>query len=372
MNLRLQQAISRFDLGAYLDEQFVDIRYAAGGEEYRLQCFSPNGCAGGDYKHKLYVNVEKKRWICFKCGYGTKDQPGTGFLIRFMADVEGLHPAVIRNRLLNMVEPTPEDDLNDLIRNMFTQVDGGLTGTEEVEVKEPDPIKMPREFRHLEMSDRGLTSAPYRNYLKGRGLKEADGRMWDIRFCPTSFNQWTGRIVFPIIDEQGAYRSAVGRALKLNSRTEKWVNWPDTELAHFLWPMHSHPRGPMYWGPKALLVEGIFDALAAIRMRPSDMIVRCSFGKKISDRQVDTLKQHGVKDLILAWDPKEKPAMKNAAERLTNEGFDVSVFGYRRGNWGRYDIGDGLCNSWVAKAFRDEIRNPIPFESPEFLSWLIN
>jgi hypothetical protein len=372
MNLRLRQAIDRFDLGAYLDEQFVDMRYAAGGEEYRLHCFAPNGCAGGDYKHKLYVNVEKKRWICFKCGYGTKDQPGTGFLIRFMADVEGLHPAVIRNRLLNMVEPTPEDDLNDLIRNMFTQMDGGL-GAGEPEVKEPNPIRMPREFRRLEMGGRGVSSAPYRQYLKGRGLKEADGKQWDIRFCPTSYGQWTGRIIFPIIDGQGAYRSAVGRALKLNSRTEKWVNWPDADLAHFLWPMYMGGVNlSLHWHPQLLLVEGIFDVLAAMRMRPANMGVRCSFGKKISDRQVETLKQHKVENLILAWDPKEKPAMKNAAERLTDEGFGVSVFPYQRANWNRYDIGDGLCNSWVNKAFRDEILNPIPYESPEFLPWLIN
>lgn len=371
--IRLQQAIDRFNLAEYLEEQFVDIRYAAGGEEYRLHCFSPNGCNGGDYNHKLYVNVEKKRWICFKCGYGTSTQPGTGFLIRFMADVEGLHPAVIRNRLLNLVEPTPEDDLNDLIRGMFTQVDGGMASSH-LPPKEPDPITMPVEFRRLELDGRGVTAAPYRKYLKARGIANRYGRLYDIRFCPTSFDQWTGRIIFPIIDEKGDYRSAVGRTLKQNrNRTEKWVNWPDTELAHFLWPMFQRGGlGPLHWGDRVLLVEGIFDAIAARVHNDTNCTVRCTFGKKISDKQIEVLKQHSVQKLILAWDPKEKPAMQKAARRLTDEGFSVSVFPYRRANWHRYDIGDALCNSWVQKAFVSEIRQCIPFESHEFLAWLVN
>ena len=84
----LDETIRSFDLESYLAVHFEDIRkVTSSSDEQRICCFN---CT--DTKHHMYINTVKKRWICFKCGYGdTRQFPGTGWLPRFMSDIEG-HP----------------------------------------------------------------------------------------------------------------------------------------------------------------------------------------------------------------------------------------------------------------------------------------
>jgi len=372
---RLQRAIERFDLEAYIEEHFDNIRYAAHSSEMRLNCFSPKGCDGSDIEHKLYINHEKKQWICFKCGYGKRDvQPGTGSLIRLMADIEGLHPVQIRARLLEMVEPTPAEEFEDVLRMAFAAED------------EPPPkeelrvITFPKGFYLLQQGT-GRVVDRYYHYAVGRGLDHNEIRSFNLHFChmgSKDFRPWSNRIVFPVHDLDGTLRSAVGRCLP-NARkgTPKWLNWPDTDIGDLLWPLGFHHKGD--WTSArdvvaseeypTILVEGVFDARGAQRARLLHPC-RCTFGKKISDSQIELLLELGVTKVILAWDKDAKTEIKAATARLQESFDEVSVFPFRSGVWNHYDLGDALCKKYDLSLIEQELRNAIPVDSDEFLAWL--
>ncbi len=374
---RLQRAIERFDLESYVDEQFHNVRRAAHSSEMRVNCFAPNGCNGNDINHKLYINHDKKQWICFKCGYGKKDtQPGTGSLIRFMADVEDLHPVQIRARLLEMVEPTPAEEFEDVLRMAFEAEEQPLV------VEPPRVITLPKNFYPLR-PESGMVAKRYVNFALARGLNEDEIRAYNLSFCHKETGElrpWSGRIVFPVYDLDGVLRSAVGRTLPTKAPRPKWTNWPDTDIGALLWPLgfHSHGHGNGMWcgardgvaaNPKpTILVEGVFDARGAQRARLLHPC-RCTFGKKISDDQIELLLELGVKEVILAWDKDAKNEIKAATTRL-QESFVTSVFPFHSKAWDRYDLGDALTGLVDPKLIEQELKEAIPVDSNEFLAWL--
>lgn len=379
---RLQRAIDRFDLREYVHEHFDDIREAAGGEEMRVCCFAPEGCAGvDDTKHKLYINPEKKKWICFKCGYGKRDtQPGTGSLIRFMADVEGKHPVQIRARLLDMVEPTPTEEFADVLRMAFEAEETQLS-------HEPKYIKMPKQFMKLRDTGTSRVAQGYLAFAKERGLNARDLEDWDLRFCPvvpskkSPIAHWKGRLIFPVFDREGKLRSAVGRALP--SRVEKtpWVNWPESDIGELLWPLgyYSNDRWieHAYCTPHlnhAVLTEGIFDAIATLNFCGRILAFRtfCTFGKKISDGQIDLLRQVGVKEVTIAWDRDAKTEIQAAAEKLSAEFNQVLVFPFNSSKWENHDLGDTLRGRVPPELIEKELNAAIDVQSNEFIAWLFH
>jgi hypothetical protein len=381
---RLQKAIDNFDLAEYLEEHFSDIKEAAGGVEYRLNCFSPKGCCGSDTDHKLYVNVDEKRWICFKCGYGTKEQRGTGYLVRFIADVEGIPPALIRHRLSKTVHPTPSEHFEDLLRDLFLKAESPSAKSE----CEETVIKLPHVFYPLR-EPVGTLNKHYLDYIKERGLEDTHLGAWDVRFChktlTTELKPWTARIIFPIRDLEGRVRSAVGRAFPGKRQRQKWINWPDSDLSHMLWPLGYIGKddkwytfsSSLYSERRVVLTEGIFDALAVNfgAMDTHYFTGLCTFGKKISEGQIDLLRNLKVKDVILAWDKDAKKASKRAVETL-KEDFSVSVFPYNSPIWNHYDLGDTISLAKGPIPIKDgiveeELKQAIPVESSLYLSWLM-
>ena len=208
----LHRAIELFDLETYVEETFDFRRVVSNQVEIQINCISPNGCGGSDYHRHLYVNVDKKRWCCHKCGYGDgKEQPGTGNLIQFLADAEGEHKSVIINRLLNTVVPTPSEDLGDALAKAFEDQDQERTKEERI-------ITFPKEIYPLR--DIGSASTNYRKYILNRGFTLTDLAALDTRYVikyafplregqKRSF-EWKWRVVFPIYDLGGNCRSAVG------------------------------------------------------------------------------------------------------------------------------------------------------------------
>jgi len=378
---RLQRAIERFDLEAYVEEHFEDIRHAANGTELRVNCFSPKGCNGDDYNHKLYINPGKKQWICFKCGYGKKDtQPGTGSLIRLMADVEGLHPVQVRHRLLETVDPTPAEEFEDVLRMAFEDEEKIYLGNNK-KPKQERTITIPSCFYKLQRGC-GRYARPYLQYLQYRGLSIADAETYNMYFCgttnvPKDMKQWRNRIIFPIYDLDGKLRSAVGRALpsiyhSLRPARAKWVNWLDTDIGDLLWPLGYFAKGSwisaaMYDTVPTVLSEGIFDAKATWL---SGFPGRCTFGKKISDGQIELLKQLEVKAVVLAWDKDAKDEIKAATAKLLDAFDHVSVFPFRDPCWVKYDLGDALTSSISPERIGEEIRQAVRVDSPEFIGWL--
>lgn len=375
MQGRLWKAIDNFDLRRYVQEHFADIREAAGGEELRINCFAPDGCAGvTDTNYKLYVNPSKKRWICFKCGYGKESiQPGTGSLVRFMADVEGCHPVQVRAQLLDTVIPTPAEEFEDALREAFRN-------STRRKPKEKKYVEIPKYF--LKISDHIInTDTPSFMatkvywYAKERGIQEQFFYTYDLRFCPAvPFGEptsWRGRLIFPVYDLEGKARSAVGRAIPGPAKKKKapWFNWPHSDIGDLLWPLGEQtPNSEL-----VVLTEGVFDALA-VRFLAGHHAY-CTFGKKISNSQIALLHQLGAKEVILAWDPDAKKEIRTTAKRLSTEFDKVAVFPFMHPAWKQLDLGDMVTDRrrgrQTISIVCQELETAIDIQSNEYIGWLM-
>lgn len=370
---KLKKAIERFDLEAYIEATFDKV-IPSGSSELRVDCFSPEGCSGGDTKAHLWINIHKKAWICYKCGYGDHDvQKGTGWIPRFIADAEGLPLHLAIRRVLDVADPTPEENLEELLNRLF---DGD---EESVEDEEPPVMKMPRQFHRLSEA-RGISSKKFHEYAKSRGFTQDLIHEHDIRYCvspilslPQKYRStFVDRIVWPVYDSENVLRSAVARDVTGRSNRPKWVNWPDTEPSWFLWPMGGYDED-RDWLPTPLeetvvLTEGIINAYAVEKLTP--YAARACFGKKISNEQIDLLLNGGVKEVILAWDFDAKDKMIKAQRRLSPM-FEVKLFPYRHPAWQtNLDFGDALDkNSPVHQFVVQEMRNAICPQSGEYIRW---
>lgn len=378
INRNLSKAIDRFDLETYVEETFtIQRRVLSNQSEIHVNCFAPNGCAGSDYKQHLYINVETKRWYCHKCGFGnSQEQPGTNSLVHFLSVLEGVPPVVIVERLLDTVEPTTDEDLYETLIRMF------------YEDPEPDPepriLDLPRTVQPLRA--RGITSAKYYKYITERGFSLADLESLDVRFVvkhpfPRREGQkrefaWKWRVVFPIYDLEGRCRSAVGRSIT-DKQEFNWAAWPEHDTRDLLWPLGHWKLDK--WVPISdvstlVLTEGVPDAHAVNRLTSFRSL--CTFGKKISEPQMDLISQIGIKKIILAWDRDAKVQIRRAVKKLSTR-FEVAVFPFLSKGWHEFDFGDVLAGRMndqkqATQLMVEELNNSISAESPEYCAWVID
>jgi len=348
--MELHRAVALFDLEAFIRQTFGSI-VESGADELRINCFAPQGCAGADTKHHLWVNVQKKAWICYKCGYGDpRQQPGTGWLVRFLADAEGLSVLDVIQRLTSSFEHTPDTELAEILQDQL----------EPRSQPKPVPgsITLPRVFQ----------VCPHLEYLKQRGITLEMLRRYDARYCSAmQLRLWHQRVIFPIPNLRGEYVSAVGRIVV--DRQPRWQNWPKSDIQSLLWPMGQHRAG--VWRPftprgVVLLVEGAFDVLG---VEAAGFQALATLGKKLSPQQVLLLQQLGVKEVILAWDYDAKSKMVSSVSRLRGRMRQVSVFPFNDPVWRDRDLGDMLRYPELMPIFLSEIDQCITVDSPEYLAW---
>lgn len=365
----LQRAIDHFDLRTYVEDTFPEHIDAASGEELRINCFSPHGCNGSDNDRKLYVNPDKMQWICFKCGYGTREQPGTYSLVRFIADAEGIHQIQAKDRILKASQITPEEEFAEVMLSMFN-----------APTIPPDPppryITYPPEFRPLYQSTSKL-SIPFLTYAKERGMDEMSLLQNDVRYCRSPNREWNWRLIIPIYDLEGRPRSATGRTLATSERIHKWHHWPKSDLSYLLWPLGIWDNTKTWIpfahdGTPVVLTEGIFDAWAVSAFTTFHAF--CTFGKKLSIGQIKLLLTMGVKEIILAWDYNARKEMMDAAQHLEEYAFTVTLFPFIDVFWRSCDLGDTLTKLTKMQAsiiLEAELTNTISKHSPLAMTWMI-
>lgn len=357
--MSLRKAIARFDLEEYVRDTFDPVEVVE--DEHRIDCFS---C--GESKQHLYVNTEKKVWICFKCGYGDgKQQPGTNSLIQFIADAEQISKKKVAERLLGQITKSQAEQLGDLLEGVFSK-------REVKEPEEPKEIVLPKSFRPVVSGGSPVFQAiDGFDYLKGRGLTTADMARHDIRYCDIG-KKWRKRVIFPVRNDKAVLCSAVGRS-KLETAKSRWYNWPGTDIQSLLWPLTS-----MSPAMNIILVEGVFDAIAVRRFAPGYWYanVLCTFGKKLSDKQIDVL--HGQKpvSITLAWDFDARKNMIHAVDKLRGRFQNIKVFPHRSRIWSAHDFGDmlpeGDVEDDIVRAFQKDMENLIDIDGKEYTEWQLN
>lgn len=362
----LDIAVERFDLESYVHQTFDPVVPARDGEELRINCFAPDGCNGSDTKQHLYVNFGTKRWLCFKCGYGNPDlYKRSSSLARFIADAEGITIFEAIQLILDQVKPTPEEDLSDALHKLFDP-------PEKKEILPTVPVFIPKSF--FPLKDSSYPSLSFSKYLRLRGLDDSDIRKYDVRYCLSNENKkWAGRVIFPIYDLKGDCLSLVGRSI--SDKRGRWENWKSGDLSSVLWPMgclNENGRWKPYkFSDHVVITEGIFDCLAVLKL--ANLQAVCTFGKKISNKQIHLLRTLGVQSVTLAWDKDAKSKIFRLS-RVLGSRFVVSVFPFKSPVWNSSDFGDVLQKKspQMISSLIDELKNPISYDSLNILPWIVS
>ena len=205
------------------------------GDEVAFHC---PVCNLEKHKQKLVVNLDRNStrfgyWHCWNC----RESLGTG----------GRNIYTLFKKL--NVSHEQFGKLNDLLSENKTTY---LPKQE----KKYDDIQLPKEFISL-MSDR--KSPEYRNalsYLHRRGVTKGDVIKYNLGYCEDGV--YARRIVVPSYDENGLLNYFVTRSY-YSSVERKYMNPKVDKDKIVFFESHINYKYPL------LLVEGVFDAIAAKR-----------------------------------------------------------------------------------------------------------
>lgn len=329
-------------------EEHMDYQTAREGQEYRVCC-----PACDDDKYKLYVNIDKGLFNCFKCEFSSKNND----LYDFVSKVEGVPKAVVIARLFDLYkEVTPEKIEED---DLFKELPEEYTDLEELKYL----AGLPEKIFPLTVKEGSATK--YYEYLFERGLTDTEIRVMDTYYCPISTkvgkSDLQGRVLWPIYGKNKQLVSWIARTIKSPyPRPDKYVNAPKSDLSKILWP---------YLPPNTqdvVIVEGLLDCVAT---RRAGVYTYATFGKSISRHQVRLLKDWGVENITILYDEDAKSAIKSTASKLSTVFSSVNVVDYRplEGK----DPGD-LLKYKDSTILKQIIANRININSFDYLKWQAN
>lgn len=335
---RLDDALEDLDVEAWL-EDYEEIRP---GGKYEIRLQNCPKCGNDDFK--LYVNTEKLVWICYVCDYGRHQ----GDICTLLADVAGKSKAAIQIELAQPLKPTPKPSefLAKLHESFAAPPQGG-----------PEPVEtviLPGNLGFM-----GIVSRRVREYAMRRGLTDMDLDRYQLRTATKLRNFPGPYLVFPVYFE-GKPVAWQGRTI--GSAEPKYVSSDD--VANWLWPMPDSAE-------RVTLVEGVFDAIALLRCGYNAC---CTFGKKISKRQLGHLHRNHVTEIAFAWDANALTDIEREARRAQGLFPTVSIVDLSKPNDVNLtdpDPGDCLAHPQLKRWLHDCVGDPISVDSAEFFEWCL-
>lgn len=355
-DLRILRKVKKnFEYRAYV-EAFYPVKYASNGE-LRICC---PWCQ--ENKYKLYINDDSKFFHCFRCGVtnGNKD------VFDFIATTEGLNRGQAILRTIR--------EYADLAPDWETLIETAKNSPVYVEEDYPNPFRIqklagiPGDLLESSAGDQG----PFWEYLTQRGLSPKEIRALKVRYVADE--------KYGFYDDQGRYRGDLGRRFLIpvyggDNELVSWVartiepgvepkyfNAPDSDAAKTFWPI-AKPNSK-----SAVVVEGIFDALAVRRL---GLNAYASLGKNLSREQIELLKKWDVEEVVLFWDKKDalKDMMK-AVNRLRMHFSSIKVPDFT--SWpAEKDAGDALRDPDLLVTMQEMLTKGISAEVDtwEFTQW---
>ncbi|SRR6266436_4598937 len=278
-------------LEKFLKSKGVSVLSVSGTSEIRLEC--PN-CRkqGNTYQdHKLYFNNIKKVWHCKRC----EEMGGFKKLLKLLKITHLLSSA-----------PSMEELKRELVRKRKS--------SERTHESALPWSAVP-----------AWTVRRARKHLRGRGFTKSSAERHGFLYCPRGY--FRKRLLLPIFDERGRYRTFAARYLGSNSsirREKKYIYPKHFAVSRILGYLHTHKAAKR--GRFCILTEGLFDA---IHLSPYSV---CTFGTNLSDFQVRLLREARIKRIVVCWDHDKKrvarqnvrAAIKRARGKLRKY-FDVVV-----------------------------------------------
>lgn len=148
-----------------------------------------------------------------------------------------------------------------------------------------------------------------KRYLQKRGLTKSDSIRYGFLYCTRGYFQ--KRLIIPIFDERGRYRTFVARYIgrSKSRQIEKYLYPKGCRTGRLL--------GDLYPNKKAkrkrfvILVEGRFDS---IHLAPLGV---CTFGANLTWNQVQILREAGIKRVVICFDhDKKRKARRNVKQAI--------------------------------------------------------
>ena len=212
------------------------------------------------HKKKLQVNLDTQRWHCWVCD--SKGRSIQSLLRKLNVDIR---------------------DLNRL-KDIYGEDDYTLVEKDEYVAK----LQLPSEFKQLHFKPKGFNPEYNQaiNYLKERGITQADIVKYNIGYC--SEGLYFGRVIVPSYDENGDLNYFVARSYYKEERM-KYKNPPvNRDVIVF--------DNQINWNEPITLVEGVFDSFSVKR--------NCIplLGKFLLSKLKNKIIEKGVKDVTILLD----------------------------------------------------------------------
>jgi DNA primase len=212
------------------------------------------------HKKKLQVNLDTQRWHCWVCD--SKGRSIQSLLRKLNVDIR---------------------DLNRL-KDIYGEDDYTLVEKDEYVAK----LQLPSEFKQLHFKPKGFNPEYNQaiNYLKERGITQADIVKYNIGYC--SDGLYFGRIIVPSYDENGDLNYFVARSYYKEERM-KYKNPPvNRDVIVF--------DNQINWNEPITLCEGVFDSFSIKR--------NCIplLGKFLLSKLKNKIIEKGVKEVTIMLD----------------------------------------------------------------------
>lgn len=222
----------------------------------------------------FYISRKTQMWDCKKChSYGSIYK-----LLRLLDKTYLLAGSTIENK-----------ERIESIREMTQE----LISNDDTELSELPVKKMPVGWK---------VSAKSTKYLLSRGITPEDCKRYNIG-ATDMFRKYENYVLIPVYDG-GDIRGFLGRygARKVPDNKLRYNNSIRTEFAELLFGYDEITDNTS----TVILVEGVFDKIAVDKVLHlwdgEEVKCVCTFGKKISDKQIKKLMLKGVTNVILLYD----------------------------------------------------------------------
>jgi DNA primase len=222
----------------------------------------------------FYISRKTQMWDCKKChSYGSIYK-----LLRLLDKTYLLAGSTIENK-----------ERIESIREMTQE----LISNDDIELSELPVKKMPVGWK---------VSAKSTKYLLSRGITPEDCKRYNIG-ATDMFRKYENYVLIPIYDD-GKIRGFLGRYgdKKVPEDKLRYNNSIGTEFAELLFGYDEITGNTS----TVVLVEGVFDKIAVDKVLHlwdgEEVKCVCTFGKKISDKQIKKLMLKGVTNVILLYD----------------------------------------------------------------------
>ena len=222
-----------------------------------------------DGKRKLSVNFTKNLYHCWRCG-------ASGRASDLLKQYSNINSKDLNNYAFKDFEKTSKLHFRnfDAFKRDSNEIKTELFAYDNIAVK---------------ILENSLPNA--RMYLNSRGITDEEIKYYDIR---VGLDAYKGRILIPTYDDFGNVTYFVARDY-LGTSPMKYFNAKDTNKSEHVWNLNNAKEGDTI-----IITEGCFSGISANRI--PNMTAVCTFGKAMSEKQIQLITKHKPKEIILSLD----------------------------------------------------------------------